>query len=194
MAARRRQNAGRIRQMTRELGLDLYACVFPFGYADSLLWHDANLASGMPVKDAPLVARGGLLAPEQTANIRNGSFEEHRENQALYYSFQDDAGKSSFIDREIVKEGKVSLRFEDIGNVNQHGHGRISQEVKVKPWQQYRLRVWMKTEKLTASQCRYWCSLAAVRYSISTRWCSRPAGGAMPVRSARLPATGSSRA
>lgn len=153
-ADRWKKNAETLRRTTRELGLELNICVFPFGYAGSLLWHDPNLASGMPVKDAPLVARGGILAPEQTAAIRNGSFEEHKDNRALRYNFQDNPGESSFIDDKIVKHGSVSLRFEDVGKVNQHGHGRVNQEIDVKPWQQYRLRAWMKCENLTADDVK----------------------------------------
>lgn len=153
-ADRWKENAGKLREMADEFGLELNVCVFPFGYASSLLWHDVNLASAIPVKDAPLVAGNGVLKPEPTVNLLNGSFEEHRDNRALRYSFQDNVGESSFIDREMVKHGEVSLRFEDVGKVNQHGHGRISQTIKVQPWQQYRFRAWMKTENLTASQVK----------------------------------------
>jgi hypothetical protein len=138
--------------MTRDLGLDLTVCVFPFGYAGSLLWHDPNLAAGMPVKDAPLVARGGRLVPEQTASVVNGSFEEFRDDRASGFAFQDDPGKGSFIDASVRRNGRVSLRFENVGRANQHGHGRICQQVAVQPWQQYRIRAWMKTEGLEADQ------------------------------------------
>lgn len=153
-ADRWKANAGKLRRITRGLGLELNVAVFPFGYAGSLLWHDVNLASGMPVTGAPLVAKRGILEPVQTAAFRNGSFEDFQDNKARGYSFQDNAGESSFIDREVVKHGKVSLRFEDVGKVNKHGHGRISQQIAVKPWQQYRIRAWMKTENLTASAAK----------------------------------------
>ena len=153
-ADRWKRNAQRLRRLTKELGLELVIGVFPFGYSGSMLWHNVNLATGMPIKDAPLVAKNGGLVPVQTAEIRNGSFEEYRGHTALRYSFQDNPGQGSFIDREIRKHGRASLRFEDVGKVNRHGHGRISQQVSVSPWQHYRIRAWMKTEKLTAGEMK----------------------------------------
>ena len=153
-AQRWRKNAQKLRSITKDLQMELVVCVFPFGYAGSLLWHDVHLASGMPVKKAPLKAAGGYLEPVQTAQATNGSFEDYQDNRALHYNFQDDIGKGSFIDHQIKKDGKVSVRFENVGDVNQHGHGRICQQIKVRPWQQYRLRAWMKTEGLTSGEIR----------------------------------------
>lgn len=140
-AQRWRRNAQTLRDITRELEMELVVCVFPFGYAGSLLWHDVNLASGMPIKKAPLKATGKKLIPTPTARIVNGSFEDYKNHLALRYSFQDDPGKSSFIDHEIKKRGKVSIRFENVGDINQHGHGRICQQVQVRPWQPSRTRL-----------------------------------------------------
>ena len=153
-APRWRTNAQRLREVTRTLNMELVVCVFPFGYADPLLWHDVNLASGMPIKQAPLLRVGNELKPVQTAALRNGSFEEFNNDQALHFAFQDDPGKSSFIDHEIKKEGKTSLRFENLGDANPHGNGRICQNLKVRPWQQYRIRIWMKTEDLTGDEIK----------------------------------------
>ena len=153
-AKRWRKNAQKLRSITKELQMELVVCVFPFGYAGSLLWHDVNLAAGMPIRKAPLRAVGRHLEPAPTAQIINGSFEEYKNHRVLHYNFQDDVGKGSFIDHEIKKDGKVSIRFENVGDINEHGHGRISQEVKVLPWQQYRIRVWMKTENLTGGEIK----------------------------------------
>jgi len=153
-AQRWRKNAQSLRDITEKLEMELVVCVFPFGYAGSLLWHDVNLASGMPIKRAHLTATADKLTPVPMAQIANGSFEDYRDHCALHFSFQDDPGKGSFIDDEITKQGKVSIRFENVGDINQHGHGRICQKVKVHPWQQYRIRVWMKTEDLTGGEIR----------------------------------------
>ena len=79
-APRWRRNAQRLREITRELEMELVVCVFPFGYAGSLLWHDVNLASGMPIKKAPLKAVGQKLVPTSTAQIINGSFEDYKDS------------------------------------------------------------------------------------------------------------------
>lgn len=141
------RNAKKLRQVVRQLGLELVVGVFPFGYSSAFLWHDANLAAGMPVRETPMVAQNGELVPVQTAEIKNGSFESYRGHRAEGLSLQDNPGTASFIDTKIVKHGKASLRFEDVARAN----NRVSQTIDVKPWQQYRLRAWMKAENLTAS-------------------------------------------
>ncbi|MCZ7646834.1 MAG: hypothetical protein M5U26_16355 [Planctomycetota bacterium] len=153
-AERWKANARKLRALCTDLGLELNLCVMPFGYASSLLFNDVNLANGMPVKDAPLLAQGGALVPQQTAELKNGSFEERQDHRALGFGFQDNIGAGSFIDTETVKHGAAALRFEDVGKVNPHGHGRINQKLKVKPWTQYRLRVWLKAERLTAGEVK----------------------------------------
>ena len=153
-AARWKNNARQLRSITQTLGMELVVCVFPFGYAGPLLWHDVNLASGMPVKNAPLKRVGNELRPIQTAVLVNGSFEEYADHRALHYAFQDAPGTGSFIDRDVKKDGEVSIRFEDIGDVNPHGNGRICQQIEVRPWQQYRIRIWMKAHDLTGAEIK----------------------------------------
>ncbi len=153
-APRWQANAQKLRAITRQLDMQLAVCVFPFGYAGSLLWHDANLASGMPIRQTPMKARNGQLIPVQSAGIMNGSFESFQNHTALNYAFQDDPGKSSFIDTNITKDGRASLRFENVGDFNAYGHGRICQTITVLPFQQYRIRVWLKTEHLSADEVK----------------------------------------
>jgi hypothetical protein len=153
-ARRWEKNAQQVRAITRRLGMELVVCVFPFGYAGPLLWHDVNLASGMPVKNAPLKRVGDELKPLPTAVLVNGSFEQYTDHHALHYAFQDAPGTGSFIDHNVKKEGEVSIRFEDIGAVNSSGNGRLCQQIEVRPWQQYRIRIWMKTQDLTGDEIK----------------------------------------
>lgn len=150
-ADRWRANAGELRRLATQHGLELHLCVFPIGYSEALLWHDPNLAAGVPIRETPLVRKGHVLAPAQTAHFANGSFEKYRGHKALGYSFQDGAGQASFIDTKVVKHGSASLRFENPGKINRHGNARVCQEFRVKPWQQYRVRAWLKADRLTAS-------------------------------------------
>jgi len=145
-----KKNAAKVRAAATKLGLELVACVFPFGYGDAFLANDPNLAAGLPSRNATLVRRGDRLVPEQPAGVKNGSFEEYRGDRAADFGLQDDSEKGSFIDTTIFREGRASLRFENTNAVNEHGMGRVFQRIAVKPWQQYRIRVWMKTERLTA--------------------------------------------
>ena len=143
-------NAAKLRALATSLRMELVVTVFPFGYSEPLLANDVNLAAGLPVEGAPLVRRGDQLVPEETAFLENGSFEDHRGDRVAGFGLQDDPGASSFVDTTVFKGGRVSLRFENVGAVNDHGNGRVFQRVAVKPWRQYRIRAWMKTEHLTA--------------------------------------------
>jgi hypothetical protein len=147
-----RRNAAKARAAATDLGLELVAGVFPFGYAEPFLANDANLAAGMPIRNAKLVRRGDRLVPEQAAGVANGSFEEYKGERVEDFGLQDDSGKGSFVDTRIFKDGRASLRFENMGAVNEHGMGRVFQRIAVRPWQQYRIRVWMRAEHLTADQ------------------------------------------
>jgi hypothetical protein len=147
-------NAARLRTLATDLGLELVVCVFPFGYGEPFLANDPNLAAAVPVVKAPLVRRGDGLVPEETASIANGSFEEYRGDRMAAFGVQDDPGAGSFVDTDVFKDGRSSLRFENVGTANKHGLGRAFQRVAVKPWQQYRIRAWMKADRLTADDVR----------------------------------------
>ncbi len=134
-ADRWERNAHRLRTMTRERDLDLALSVFPYGYAGSLLYHDPNLASGIPIRDAPLIAKNGQLLPADEAAIPNGSFEASRKFQITNCQFQDGAGRFSFPDSE------TSLRFDLTKAGAAKSNARICFRIPVRPWQQYRLSV-----------------------------------------------------
>ena len=53
-------NVEKVKKLAAELRLELVPALFHVGYSNSMLWHDPNLAEGLPVKDAPFVVRDGL--------------------------------------------------------------------------------------------------------------------------------------
>ena len=52
-------NLEKVKKLAAELKLEVVPAVFHVGYSNSMLWHDPNLAEGLPVKDAPFVVRNG---------------------------------------------------------------------------------------------------------------------------------------
>jgi len=141
------ENVRRTRRACRKLKLDLIACVCPIGYSNDLLSRDPNLAEGLPVVKAPFVAQGGRLVPaDRSAKIVNGSFEEHKRDMPTGWSFVDQPGEVSFIDREVTFDGKCSLRMEDVGVRNQYGNGRACQAIEVEPFRYYHVSVAVKTQ------------------------------------------------
>lgn len=138
-----------VKQEVRDAGLEIVPTLFSAGYGGSVISHNRNLAEGLPVREALFVvdAFSARLAPDPAVEFVNPGFEEHSGDRAPGYSFHDRPGEVSFIDGEVFHSGAASLRFENFGNY-QYGHGRVMQEIAVRPYRQYRVSVWVKAEQL----------------------------------------------
>jgi hypothetical protein len=53
-------NIEKVKKLAKELNLEVVPALFQIGYSNSMLWHDPNLAEGLPVRAAPFVVRDGL--------------------------------------------------------------------------------------------------------------------------------------
>jgi len=139
----------KVKAILDEFHLELIPQIFSAGYGSGILAFDRNLAEGIPVKDALFVAGKGeaRLEPDPPVTLVNGGFEEFTGNTVKGFRFSEQPGTVSFVDREIFKEGRTSLRFENF-TANEHGHGRLMQEVAVRPHRSYRVTCWLKTEAL----------------------------------------------
>ncbi|HEX2971855.1 MAG TPA: hypothetical protein VHP11_05955 [Tepidisphaeraceae bacterium] len=51
-------NVERVKKIAAELNLQIVPGVFHVGYSGAMLWHDPNLAEGVPVKDSLFVVKG----------------------------------------------------------------------------------------------------------------------------------------
>src|SRR5262245_16789681 len=122
------ENVARVRKVARESEMELIPALFPMGYGGPLLGHDPNLAEGVPVLGAPFVVAGreATLAPDPPARIINGGLEDVKEDRFNSFTLQDDAGKTTFADREIVHSGKVSLRIQASDRNNPNAHHRLA--------------------------------------------------------------------
>jgi hypothetical protein len=93
------KNARKAKALAAEIGLEVVPALFHVGYSNSMLWHDPNLAEGLPVVAQPFVTKGGVLVP---ANDPAVAF-----------------GKPSFVDETVslqdgvatVKETPKNARF-----------------------------------------------------------------------------------
>src|SRR5688572_31574947 len=59
MTPRYTKNVQQAKRIAAELKLTLIPAVFHVGYSNSMLWHDPNLAEGLPVKDSLFVVGPG---------------------------------------------------------------------------------------------------------------------------------------
>ncbi len=141
-------NVEKIKATARELQMQIAPSVCPLGYSSGLLAHDPNLAEGLPVRDAPFRVHNqtAAIAPDPALDFSPGEFEKAENNRFIGWDFQDGIGQSSFLDRATKHGGNSSLRMENIGATDkENGHGRVMKTIKVNPWRQYRLSVWIKT-------------------------------------------------
>ncbi|RME94856.1 MAG: hypothetical protein D6766_04805 [Verrucomicrobia bacterium] len=138
-----------IRDTCRRLGLELIPAVFSVGYGGGVLGYNPHLAEGLPVRDALFVAGGSeaRFVPEPEVRLVNGGFEEHKGDRFAGYRFHDQPGEVSFADETVKRSGRCSIRLEHF-TANPYGHGRVMQEVAVRPWRCYRVRLWVRTEGL----------------------------------------------
>ncbi|HPA20633.1 MAG TPA: hypothetical protein PLU30_22985 [Verrucomicrobiae bacterium] len=139
----------KVRQVCDRRGVEMIPSVFSLGYGGGVLAHDRNLAEGFPVENAPFLVRGGeaRMVPDDSVRMVNGDFEAHEGNRFKGYGFHDGPGVVSFADCAVRHGGACSIRLENFG-ANPHGHGRVMQEIRVRPHRCYRVQLWVKTEGL----------------------------------------------
>ena len=142
-------NAGMstVRQHAADMGIHFRLVMFRLGRG--LLSHDGSLVTGLPIVNMPLQRAGNELVPLPTANIENGSFERHVENEFDGWQWQTTPGVSSFADAVERVSGNYSARFEDFKEGHDRNFAGVWQTIDVMPFQQYRLKVWFKMENLT---------------------------------------------
>jgi len=138
-----------VKQVCRQNNIEIIPIIFSVGYGGSILSYDKNLAAGIAVTDALFVVQNGKahLVQDPPVQIVNPGFEEYDGNRLAGHNFHDRPGEVSFIDKDVFKNGKASLRFENFGKY-EHGHARVMQEVKIQPHRCYRLSCQVRTEQL----------------------------------------------
>lgn len=152
-------NLAAVLEKAAQLEMTVIPCTAAFGYSGSILWHNPDLAEGLPVRDATFRAENDRLVPYETSPVRlaNGDFEElpPSGHELPGWSWQDKPGETTFVDREVKHSGRASLRMTDIGATNPpHGNGRIHQRLAVSPFHNYHVSVWVKTKDFRGGDVR----------------------------------------
>jgi len=122
-------NIARVRALAEELHLELIPGVFPLGWSNDLLYHDPNLAEGLPVKDALFVVRAGegRLVPDPPVELPGGDFKD-----LSLWTWKDDT--------VVSEHGAACIRDPNGANA------RIVQRLRVAPFRQYHISVRIKTD------------------------------------------------
>lgn len=153
------RNLAAVLDHARGLELELVPSTADFGYSAPLLWHDPNLAEGLPVRDASFRVESGRLLPfeDPPLAIANGDFETlpASGDQFPGWAWQDKPGEATFVDRAVRHGGRASLRMEALGARNApSGNGRIQQRLAVAPFRYYHVSVWVKTQDFQGGELR----------------------------------------
>ncbi len=113
---------------------------------------DRNYVEGVLSKDALFSAAGGTLnfQPDNPTKVVNGNFDSYKGDHMVGWGFQDDEGITTFADHQVTHGGSTSLRMESFSK-NSAQHTRIAQPIKLHPYRQYRISVWVKTENLAGA-------------------------------------------
>ncbi len=158
-----KQNLLRVQREAERHGLELIPCVMPIGYSGAILGRDPNLAEGMPVEDALFVVRGrtASLQPEPPASLPGGDFEGVEGGRFLGWDWYDDPGQSTIPDHAIVHSGRTSVRMENIDQADPvHGHCRFMRKVEVRPYRQYHISAWVRTDRFEVPEAAHISVLA----------------------------------
>jgi hypothetical protein len=121
------QNAAKIKREADQLGLQLIPAIFPIGYSNNLLYHDPNLAEGLPVKDAVFVVSAGVARhqAEPSVRLRDGGM-----NDRKAWAFVDDT--------LVADEGAMR-------STAPQANSRLAHRLTVAPFRQYHVSVSIRT-------------------------------------------------
>lgn len=118
------ENIARVKKIAATTGLEIIPGVFPIGVSQPLLYHDPNLAEGLPVRDALFVVQNGVAKPVADPAV-----------SLPYLAKLDQWG---FHDSTVTVDGDA-LKFTADGK-----NSRLHKPIAVHPFRLY--HVWMKVK------------------------------------------------
>lgn len=140
-------NLRRVREAADRLNLELVPCVMPIGYSGSILQNNPDLAAALPARDVEFVCEGDrAVVADRRNRLPFADFERGENPARTGWDFVDGPGTSTFFDSDVAHSGGRSLRMENFREGNDYGNCRLHVALDVRPWHQYHVRLWLKTE------------------------------------------------
>lgn len=113
------KNIAEVKRIAGQLKLQIVPALFEVGYSNDLLWHDPNLAEGLPVKDQPFVVHHGEAMPATDFHL---------------------PAKFAFKDDDLHVEGNTATLTDPSGNA------RFCYHLKTPQFRCYHISVKIKTD------------------------------------------------
>jgi hypothetical protein len=137
-------NMERTRKAAQDAGMELILGVMPIGYSNSLLMNNPNLAEGIAVRDCAFAVKGReATVADTTELLPGGGFEEDGGKKLAGWDWADECVKR---DTEVKHSGKASARVENSGAGAPRRNGRLVRKLTLKPWHEYHVSLWIKTQ------------------------------------------------
>jgi hypothetical protein len=121
------KNVEKVKALAAELKLKVIPALFHIGYSNAMLWHDPNLAEGLPVKDALVVVKGGEARLEADPAVA----------VKPKWAWKDETLDADF--KAVDLQGR---------------NARFQQKIKVKPFRQYHVSVRIKTQDFKGGETK----------------------------------------
>jgi len=115
---------------------------------------DRNLMEGLPVKEARFVVHDGKadLTPDPAVSFSDPGFEQVKGDTFTGWELQEQPGVVTFADRSVKHGGECAVRIENKSGANPVNGCFIGTAVKVAPYREYRVSVWVKTEEFRGNE------------------------------------------
>ena len=142
-----------VKKYAKDNYLDFVLACMPFGYSNSLLFNDPNLATGLTVYNQKFFIEGdtGRIIPATNVTLSNPGFENHNGDNFPGFVFIDAPGTYSFADNNVKHSGSTSIRFDNFDDNPDYKNARVTYRVKVKPFTQFHASAWVKSENIKYS-------------------------------------------
>ncbi len=146
-------NVDTLQAYSAKTNVEIIPGVFPFGWSEGILFHDPDIAEGIPTTTSYLIqADTGIVLTDPNMLLPNGGFENVSKGQFTGWSFYDGPKQSAFVDSTTVHSGKYSAKCMNFAAGNAGGNCRFERSLNCQPFHGYHMSVWVKTDQLQAGE------------------------------------------
>ncbi len=155
-------NVDSLQAYSAKSNVEIIPGVFPFGWSEGILFHDPDIAEGIPTTTSYLIQSDtGIVLTDPNMILPNGGFENISNGQFTGWSYYDGPNQSMFVDSTTVHSGKYSARCTNFTAGNPAGDARFIRSLNCKPFHGYHMSVWINTQNFQGEEVQ----LLAIGYN-----------------------------